>query len=48
MSGMAFDLTGSYQAAFLNGIGWNFVNLAIVMALLWRVSRRQPLATASG
>jgi MFS family permease len=44
MSGMAFDLTGSYQAAFLNGIAWNFLNLAIVMALLWRVSRRQSLA----
>jgi MFS family permease len=48
MSGKAFDLTGSYQAAFLNGIAWNFLNLAIVMALLWRVSRRQSLATAPG
>lgn len=47
MSGKAFDLTGSYQAAFLNGIAWNFLNLAIVIALLWRVSRRQSLATAS-
>jgi MFS family permease len=48
MSGKAFDLTGSYQAAFLNGIAWNFLNLAIVMALLWRVSRRRSLATAPG
>jgi MFS family permease len=48
MSGKAFDLTGSYQAAFLNGIAWNFLNLAIVMALLWRVSRRQSLATVPG
>ena len=23
MSGKVFDLTGSYQAAFVNGIGWN-------------------------
>ena len=48
MSGKAFDLTGSYQAAFLNGIAWNFLNLAIVMALLWRVSRRRSLAAAPG
>jgi MFS family permease len=44
MSGKAYDLTGSYQAAFLNGIAWNFLNLAIVTALLWRVTRRQSLA----
>ena len=29
MSGEIFDLTGSYQAAFLNGIGWNLLNMAI-------------------
>ena len=27
MSGLIFDLTGSYQAAFLNGLGWNLVNV---------------------
>jgi MFS family permease len=37
MSGKVFDLTGSYQAAFVNGIGWNLVNLAVVLFLLWRV-----------
>jgi MFS family permease len=37
MSGRVFDMTGSYQAAFVNGIAWNLVNLAIVMYLLWRV-----------
>jgi hypothetical protein len=35
MSGAIFDLTGSYRAAFLNGIAWNFVNIGIVV-LLWR------------
>jgi len=30
MSGVIFDLTGSYQAAFLNGLGWNLVNVSIV------------------
>jgi MFS family permease len=37
MSGEIFDLTGSYQAAFLNGIAWNVLNLAIALWLL-----RQP------
>jgi len=37
MSGKVFDLTGSYQAAFLNGIGWNLVNLAIALTLLARI-----------
>jgi MFS family permease len=36
MSGVTFDLTGSYQAAFLNGILWNLLNLAIALALLRR------------
>ncbi|MFC5497560.1 MFS transporter [Caenimonas terrae] len=36
MSGAVFDLTGSYRAAFLNGIGWNLLNLSIVSFLLLR------------
>ena len=36
MSGAIFDLTGSYRAAFLNGIGWNLLNLAIAGGLLYR------------
>ena len=36
MSGAIFDLTGSYRAAFLNGIAWNLLNVAIVVFLLWR------------
>ena len=39
MSGLIFDLTGSYQAAFLNGLGWNLVNVSIITWLLFR-SRR--------
>jgi MFS family permease len=34
MSGAVFDLTGSYRAAFLNGIGWNLLNLTIAFYLL--------------
>jgi MFS family permease len=39
MSGKVFDLTGSYHAAFLNGIGWNLLNLGIALLLLSRVRR---------
>ncbi len=39
MSGAIFDLTGSYKAAFINGIGWNLLNLAIVAWLLARAGR---------
>jgi MFS family permease len=34
MTGVIFDLTGSYRTAFLNGIGWNLLNLAIAFYLL--------------
>ncbi|EHL24792.1 major facilitator transporter [Acidovorax sp. NO-1] len=37
MSGWIFDVTGSYQAAFINGMGWNLLNLSIVGWLYWRV-----------
>lgn len=48
MSGKVFDLTGSYHAAFLNGIGWNLLNLSIASFLLFRVYRRRPaLAVAA-
>jgi MFS family permease len=36
LSGVVFDLTGSYRAAFLNGIGWNLLNLSIAFWLLRR------------
>jgi MFS family permease len=34
MTGAIFDLTGSYRIAFLNGIGWNLLNLSIAWYLL--------------
>jgi len=40
MSGWIFDLTGSYRAAFLNGMAWNLLNLSIVGWLFWRVRGR--------
>ena len=36
MSGKVFDLTGSYHAAFVNGVLWNALNLSIALFLLWR------------
>ncbi len=44
MSGAIFDLTGSYQAAFLNGLGWNLLNVSIATWLLLRSSRRPAFA----
>ncbi len=34
MSGVIFDLTGSYKAAFLNGIAFNLINMSIAVWLL--------------
>jgi hypothetical protein len=31
-----FDLTGSYRAAFIHGIGWNLLNMGIAFWLLRR------------
>jgi MFS family permease len=44
MSGLIFDLTGSYRAAFLNGLGWNLVNVSIMVWLLQRSRRRLAFA----
>jgi MFS family permease len=46
MTGVIFDLTGSYRAAFLNGIGWNLLNLAIAFWLLRRSLAQKTLAAA--
>ena len=43
VSGVIFDSTGSYAAAFLNGLAWNALNIAIVLSLLIR-ARRLALA----
>jgi cyanate permease len=42
LAGAIHDWTGSYAAALINGIGWNTVNIAIVIWLL-----RQPLGRAA-
>ena len=45
LSGEIFDLTGSYQAAFLHGIAWNLLNLGIAFWLL--IGRRTPKLQAA-
>lgn len=40
MSGWIYDLTGSYAAAFLNGIAWNLLNILAIGLLLWRAKGR--------
>ncbi len=40
LSGIIFDVTGSYDAAFANGVAWNVLNLCIVAWLLRRRARR--------
>ena len=36
MSGWIYDRTGSYAAAFLNGMAWNLLNVSVMVFLLWR------------
>jgi MFS family permease len=47
MSGKIFDLTGSYHAAFINGIAWNLLNLTIAVFLYWRYRVSQRPQTSS-
>jgi len=44
VSGVIFDATGSYAAAFLNGLGWNALNIGIMVSLLIRARQRLALA----
>ena len=44
MSGAIFDLTGSYKAAFVNGILFNLVNVSIASWLLRRATARPAFA----
>jgi MFS family permease len=44
VSGLVFDMTGSYAMAFLHGTAWNAINVLIVTTLLLRGGRRLPAA----
>lgn len=40
-SGFIHDLTGSYQAAFLHGVAWNLLNIAIMAFIITRSKPRK-------
>ena len=42
LSGWIHDLTGSYRLAFINGIVWNGMNIAILLLILLRSRPRRP------
>lgn len=42
-SGLIYDWTASYAMAFLNGVAWNAVNLAVVGWLFWQRHRASIL-----
>src|SRR6202034_4816033 len=44
VSGVIFDATGSYGAAFLNGLAWNALNITIMVGLLVRARQRLAMA----
>jgi MFS family permease len=47
LAGAIYDWTGSYEAALVNGIGWNITNMAIAAWLLQRKHRRAVVAYAA-
>jgi MFS family permease len=51
MSGAIFDITGSYRAAFANGVAWNGLNFLIAIFLLFRsplIAPRSATARPAG
>jgi MFS family permease len=46
MTGFIYDMTGSYQTAFLNGIVWNLMNIAAMILVLRRTRTDTRLASA--
>lgn len=47
MSGWIYDVSGSYEMAFLNGIAWNLINIGLVLALFFRKpAQRRPIVVS--
>jgi MFS family permease len=44
VSGVIFDASGSYAAAFMNGLAWNALNVSIMVGLLIRARSRMVMA----
>ena len=47
LSGLIYDLTHSYQAAFINGIGWNFINIFVMLFILLKTRKTLEQRTAA-
>lgn len=47
MSGWIYDVTGGYHMAFINGIVWNVLNIAIMVLILMRTRPRKTVAVAA-
>ncbi len=48
LSGLIYDLTFSYRAAFINGIGWNFLNMAIIAFILFKTKQdKRPITVTA-
>ena len=47
MSGEIYDFTGSYRAAFINGIVWNLINMSIAFWILIGANRARPALSNS-
>jgi MFS family permease len=47
VSGVIFDASGSYGAAFLNGLAWNALNITIMVGLLFRARQRARAGRAT-
>jgi len=45
MSGAIYDATGSYTAAFINGVAWNLMNI-VMIGWLWGRSRQRQVVAA--
>ena len=48
MPGWIFDITGSYRAAFVNGIAWSLVTTGIALFLLYRAHPGVPATPVRG
>ncbi|WP_025898824.1 MFS transporter [Sneathiella glossodoripedis] len=47
LSGLIYDLTQSYDAAFINGIAWNLLNIACMTFILMRSKPRRSASVAT-
>ncbi|MCV0396794.1 MAG: MFS transporter [Rhizobiaceae bacterium] len=47
LSGFIYDLTGSYEAAFINGIAWNLLNVSVMVYILMRTRAPTPRMAAA-